>query len=525
MSFLNNLFKPKYKHSNWNVRQKAVQELTDENILTEIAYNDESSYVRHEAVKKITNQKVLIDILKTDKDKWVCLEAVEKITDITVLSEVAETHFNDDVRLKAAIKSNNEKVLMELLLKYEDVNYTMKEEYFDALKLITDEEEITKIAYQARNKRLRIEAIHKISNQDTLMDIAVYDKDSKIREEATQQVEDKELLSEKIKEKERIDEEQKKYYNLNLAKYNDYHRNRENAIKEINDEELLEDIIFNAEYPDSKSMAARKINNEKILIKVAKESDDKWVRKIVIDKINDQELLKDIIKDEKDSMVFKEILKKISNQKELQKPILDAYHELDRSHSTSSFVRLINDEDILCSIAKEERDWASAEHIAYNITDEETLEYIALSHYSYGGTTYHQPNQAAINQINNKDILLKIYNNTDDYENKITAGEKLKEMGYMEDESLNQVKEWMSEEALNNRINQLKLDIAYADHNASGDCIELAKLYEQKGNKAGAKEYYERVIKKIDIVINSTRGDKQHWINKKKDIEEHLKKL
>ena len=231
MGFLNNLFKPKYKHSDYKVRQQAVQELTDEKILTEIAYNDEVSIVRHEAVKKITNQQVLIDILKTDRDKWVCLEAVEKITDNTVLSDVAETHFNDDVRIKAAIKSNNQKALMELLLKYEDVKYTMNEDYFDALELITDEEKITKIAYQARNKRLRIEAIKRITNQDTLMDIAVYEKDSKICEKATKLVEDKELLPEKIKEKERIEKEREKYYNVDLAKNNKYSYNREDAIK------------------------------------------------------------------------------------------------------------------------------------------------------------------------------------------------------------------------------------------------------------------------------------------------------
>lgn len=72
------LFKPKYKHSDWNVRKQAVQELTDENILTEIAYNDESGSVRHEAVKKITNQKVLIDILKLIGINGFALELLKK---------------------------------------------------------------------------------------------------------------------------------------------------------------------------------------------------------------------------------------------------------------------------------------------------------------------------------------------------------------------------------------------------------------------------------------------------------------
>lgn len=516
------LFKPKYKHSDRNVRKQAVQELTDENILTEIAYNDESGSVRHEAVKKITNQKVLIDILKTDRDKWVCFGAVEKITDITVLSDVAENHFDDDVRLKAAIKSNNEKVLMELLLKYEDVTYTMKEEYLDALKLITDEDKITKIANQARNKRLRIESINRITNQDTLMDIAVYDKDSKIREKATQKIEDKELLSEKIKEKERIEKEREKYYNVDLAKNNEYHYNRENAIKKINDEEQLEDIALNGNYHDARYWAASKIIDEKRLINIVKNSDDEWVRKKVVTGITDQEVLKDVLENDEDKDVRWEALKKVNQEEVSAETIMNL---LSMFEDKRKIIEYVEDEKILCELGKTEDDWFTAAYIASNINDEEVLEYMAMRTYSCYGTIYHQPNQAAIKQIKNKNILLKIYNNTDDYENKITAGEKLKELGCIEDESLNVVKRRMSEEALNDRIDQLRLDIAYADHNSTGDCIELAKLYEQKGNKTGAKEYYKRAIKEIDIIINSTRGDKQHWINEKKDIEERLKNI
>ncbi len=524
MGFLDNLFKPKYKNSNWEVRLEAVKELTDENILIDIAYNDETSSIRHEAVKKITNQEVLIDILKTDNDKWVCMEAVEKITDVNVLSEIAETHYNDDVRLKAAVKSNNEKVLEELLLKYEDVTYTINKEYLEVLKRIDDEETLIKIAKHAKNKRFRQEAINKINNQDVLIDLAINDRNSEIREKATQRVEDKELLSEKIEEQKRIVKEREKYYNLDLAKNNQYHYNRESAIKKINDEELLEDIALNSQYSDSRSMATRKINNQERLLKLAKESDDEWVRKIAIEKINDQKILTELVQNEKDTNVRVEIIKKISNQKELLDIIRDTYHELD-SLERRDFLRIINDEKILCSLAKEESDWAAAEHIACTINDEELLEYIALRHYSLGGTTYHQPNSAAIKRIKNKDILMKIYENTDDYENKMTVGEKLKEFGDVDDESLNEIKNKLKEESIENQIQQLRLDIAYADHNCSGDCIELAKLYEEKGNIADAKSYYERAIKEMDIIINSTSDDKQYWIDKKMDIEQHLKNL
>uniref|UniRef100_UPI0038907785 hypothetical protein n=1 Tax=Methanobrevibacter sp. TaxID=66852 RepID=UPI0038907785 len=42
MGFLNNLFKPKYKHSDWKIRREAVKEISDEKILIDIAKSDDS---------------------------------------------------------------------------------------------------------------------------------------------------------------------------------------------------------------------------------------------------------------------------------------------------------------------------------------------------------------------------------------------------------------------------------------------------------------------------------------------------
>ncbi|MBR0471583.1 MAG: hypothetical protein IJI98_02665 [Methanosphaera sp.] len=304
MGFLNNLFKPKYQNSNWKVRRDAVKELTDENILMDIAKNDESHHVRSEAVDNpnLTDEETLIYIIKNDKQlfKNNYLRIVEKINDKGVLSEIAETHFNDDVRLKAAIKSNNEKVLMELLLKYEDVTYTMNKDYLDALKMIADEDKLIKIAEYANNKRLRIEAISRLNNQDTLINIAAYDKNSEIREKATEKIENKELLSEKIKEKERMEIERTKQFNLDIAKTNKYKSNRHSAIVDLDDEELLKDIALNGEYQDTREEAAYKISDENILKDIATNANEKWVRRVALWNVEDQEFLADILKSDTD---------------------------------------------------------------------------------------------------------------------------------------------------------------------------------------------------------------------------------
>jgi hypothetical protein len=45
MAFID-LFRPKWKHSNWQVRETAVKKLTDQAVLDEVAKNDSYWVVR-----------------------------------------------------------------------------------------------------------------------------------------------------------------------------------------------------------------------------------------------------------------------------------------------------------------------------------------------------------------------------------------------------------------------------------------------------------------------------------------------
>lgn len=62
------LFKPKYQHSDPKVRQEAVKELTDPEILADIALNDTDSHVRFSAVDNpyLTNHIVLGNVIKKE---------------------------------------------------------------------------------------------------------------------------------------------------------------------------------------------------------------------------------------------------------------------------------------------------------------------------------------------------------------------------------------------------------------------------------------------------------------------------
>ena len=55
------LFKPKRKQSNRNVRLVAVKKLEDQDLLADIAKNDKDKWIRQIAIEKLEDTTLLID--------------------------------------------------------------------------------------------------------------------------------------------------------------------------------------------------------------------------------------------------------------------------------------------------------------------------------------------------------------------------------------------------------------------------------------------------------------------------------
>jgi hypothetical protein len=78
------LFRPKWKHSDWRVRETAVLKLKDQKVLIRVVKNDKDPYVREAAVEKLKDKRVLTWLIRDDKDEDVRkaaerrLEALEK---------------------------------------------------------------------------------------------------------------------------------------------------------------------------------------------------------------------------------------------------------------------------------------------------------------------------------------------------------------------------------------------------------------------------------------------------------------
>jgi len=113
MEFID-LFRPKWKHSDPEVRREAVKKLTRQALLAKLVKTEKSAYVRLHALTNLTDEFVLAEISKTDTDPEVRQAAVKKLVDQAVLVSIAKQDKNEYVR-EAAIKKLSFPLLMDIL--------------------------------------------------------------------------------------------------------------------------------------------------------------------------------------------------------------------------------------------------------------------------------------------------------------------------------------------------------------------------------------------------------------------------
>ncbi|HEY1205238.1 MAG: hypothetical protein ABSH46_11105 [Bryobacteraceae bacterium] len=107
------------KNRNHTARSEAAsnRHLTDEALLAELATKDEDSSVRVHAVRNpnLTDQALLAHAAKNDENPWVRSSAVERLTDQVLLVEIAKNgEEGESVRKAAAEKLNDRSLAQEV---------------------------------------------------------------------------------------------------------------------------------------------------------------------------------------------------------------------------------------------------------------------------------------------------------------------------------------------------------------------------------------------------------------------------
>ena len=177
------LFRPRWRHSDWSVRLAAVERLADQTLLAKIATSDGHERVRQAAVKRLADQAVLAKIAASDEDHNVrevalrmLIDAVERLTDQALLARIATSDGHERVRQAAVERLTDQTLLARIAMSDGDDCIVQA-----ALKRVTGEERLVEIGKSARHETARSSAI------DRLMWIAKTDSDRHTRERAFQE--------------------------------------------------------------------------------------------------------------------------------------------------------------------------------------------------------------------------------------------------------------------------------------------------------------------------------------------------
>lgn len=366
---LMDMFRPKYKHSDSSIRQDAVKELTDEEILIDIAENDEHKFVRKAAVENpnLKNQKVLIEIARNDKCEYVRYSAIDKITNQEILAEIASeksrgSTINSSHDGLHAIENPNltDDQLLSNVIKSEDVSQLV---LHVAPEKISDQNILKELYIEFNNSdeyhfvKKRKAIVLAISDKEFLVDIAKKDNHEDVRKNAIIAI-------------------RNKYHDLLISK-----------------EELFE------------------INDEEKLVDIAKNNLDAEIRALTVGMINDEEVLIDIIKTDKDMDVVSEAIKNshLTNQEILSEIASDFEYSKYCFISRLNAIPKLENDDLLSKIVLDDKD-SQLRYLAVtnpNLQNKEVLKIVAQgddvwhTRNDYDRDIYYSISEVAQNKLKN----------------------------------------------------------------------------------------------------------------------------
>ncbi|MDR2498298.1 MAG: hypothetical protein LBD28_02535 [Tannerellaceae bacterium] len=183
-----------------------VEKLWDIYCLAGVARNASNSDVRKAAIKKLRaedHQPLLAEIAKKDKDSDVRNMALERLTDQACLADVARNAEDPDIRITATrlhfIKEDHQMLLTEIARTDKDQRVCM-----NAIQRLVAEDHqlfLADLAQRSRFFSVRTTAVQYLiaaDHQPLLAEIAWKDKDYGVRKAAVEKLSDKKLLQKLI---------------------------------------------------------------------------------------------------------------------------------------------------------------------------------------------------------------------------------------------------------------------------------------------------------------------------------------
>jgi hypothetical protein len=109
------LFRPQWKHPDAKIRGAAVEKLSNQAKLGQIALYDPDNGIRRKAIKKLGDQKILAQIALSDPDEFTRYLATGLIRDMAVLYKLVKTDSGNSVREAAFTNITDENMRLALV--------------------------------------------------------------------------------------------------------------------------------------------------------------------------------------------------------------------------------------------------------------------------------------------------------------------------------------------------------------------------------------------------------------------------
>ncbi|MGZ3440240.1 MAG: DUF349 domain-containing protein [Polyangia bacterium] len=184
------LFKPKWKHSNPEVRADAVRSLGDDEaaLLATIARNDADARVRRIAVKRIVDADVLGEVAAHDPDESLRKAAIEKAEEVLVSAANA----GDARALEALGKLKHPRLLALVALKAGDA--AIRNRAVAMIAAAGDLKALADVAKKSTDVALRRTIVDQSSDAGLLRDVAISDGNKEVALAAVARLDDRAAL-------------------------------------------------------------------------------------------------------------------------------------------------------------------------------------------------------------------------------------------------------------------------------------------------------------------------------------------
>lgn len=243
----------KKNENNTAIREQAVDELTNQSIISMFAIEDNAFYLRKRAFEKITDQRELANIVLKGKEPLIIEYAWKKLVNQEVLMHLVDTLSFAKSRIRAVYGINNEDFLL-------------------------------KISRLDISEAVRLAAVVQMKSNESLMNVACTSYYSDLRRVAKSRINDSKLASRidltEIPIKKKLDE-----------------------IEDEKNQKTLADISLKSDYDMLSLAACRKIDSQKTLANIVIKSTDRNVAIAALNKINDKVELEEVFNRANDNII------------------------------------------------------------------------------------------------------------------------------------------------------------------------------------------------------------------------------